>query len=134
MPQRAMVNVFGFNCVPWYASVDVYFITDTQADVAKLKTVLALLNSRLYYLWFYHQGKRKGEALELYQKPLSETPIPEIPPGIKTRLVSAVDRILSAKQRDAEADVSGLERKVDELVYALYGLTPEEIKTVEGKA
>jgi hypothetical protein len=45
-----------------------------------------------------------------------------------------VERILAAKQRDAEADVSALEREIDELVYALYGLTPEEIKLVDGAA
>jgi hypothetical protein len=28
-------------------------------------------------------------------------------------------------------DVSALEREIDELVYTLYGLTPEEIKIVE---
>ena len=31
-------------------------------------------------------------------------------------------------------DVSALEREIDELVYALYGLTPEKIKLVEGAA
>ncbi len=36
-----------------------------------------------------------------------------------TRLVA---RILAAKQREAEADTSALERDIDELVYALYGL------------
>ena len=41
---------------------------------------------------------------------------------------------LPAKQRDAGADVSELEREIDELVYALYGVTPEEIKLVEGTA
>ena len=45
-----------------------------------------------------------------------------------------VDRILAAKQREAEADTSALEREIDELVYALYGLTPEEIQIVEGAA
>ena len=45
-----------------------------------------------------------------------------------TRLV---DRILAAKQRDAKADVSALERAIDELGYARYGLTPEEIQVVE---
>jgi len=44
-----------------------------------------------------------------------------------------VERILSAKQRDAGADVSAWERELDEWVYALYGLTPEEIKLVEGQ-
>ena len=43
------------------------------------------------------------------------------------------DRILAAKQRDAEADVSALEREIFDLVYALHGLTPEEIKLVEGQ-
>ena len=48
-----------------------------------------------------------------------------------TRLV---DPILAAKQRDAKADVSALEREIDALVSALYGLTPEEIRIVEGAA
>jgi hypothetical protein len=42
-----------------------------------------------------------------------------------------VDRLLAAKQRDAEVDTSAWEREIDELVYALYGLTPEEIKVLE---
>ncbi len=35
-------------------------------------------------------------------------------------------------ERDAEADVSALEWEIDQLVYALQGLTPEEIRIVEG--
>ena len=49
----------------------------------------------------------------------------------KNKIKRLVDRILAAKQGDAEADTSALERETDELVYALYGLTPEEIKLVE---
>jgi hypothetical protein len=45
-----------------------------------------------------------------------------------------VDRILAAKQRDAGADVSAWERELDELVNALYGFTPEEIKIVDENA
>ena len=41
------------------------------------------------------------------------------------------DRILAAKQRDADADVSALEREIDRLVYALYDLMPAEIEVVE---
>ncbi len=51
---------------------------------------------------------------------------------LQKQIVALVDKILAATQRDAEADVSALEREIDELVYALYGLTPEEIKLVEG--
>jgi hypothetical protein len=41
---------------------------------------------------------------------------------------------LAAWQMDADADVSVLEREIDQLVYALYGLTLEEIKLVEESA
>ena len=63
-----------------------------------------------------------------------ELPIPTAPPEKQKAVERLVDRILAAKHRDAEADVSALEREIDELVYALYGLTPEEIKLVEGAA
>ena len=39
-----------------------------------------------------------------------------------------------SKQRDADADTRALEREIDELVYARYGLPLEEIKLVEGGA
>jgi hypothetical protein len=32
-----------------------------------------------------------------------------------------------------KADTSALEHQIDEMIYALYGLTPEEIAIVEGK-
>jgi hypothetical protein len=31
------------------------------------------------------------------------------------------------------ADTSALEKKIDEMVYKLYNLTPEEVEIVEGK-
>jgi hypothetical protein len=46
----------------------------------------------------------------------------------KRRTAEQIQRRL----RDADADVSALEREIDELVYALYGLTLEEIKIVQG--
>lgn len=130
-PQRSLTNTFAFSPMHWVASMDVYFITEKVKAVG-LKFVLALLNSRLYYFWLYHKGKRKGEALELYQRPLSEVPLKRITANEQRPFVGLVDRILAAKQGDAAADTSALEREIDELVYGLYGLTPEEIKLVEG--
>jgi len=53
------------------------------------------------------------------------------------------NQILAAKQHPPSspfskgelpvADTSALEKQIDEMVYALYGLTPEEIAIVEGK-
>jgi hypothetical protein len=50
-------------------------------------------------------------------------------PGLSPWMFSHwLDRILAAKTRDAGADVSAREREIDQLVYALYGLTLEEIQ------
>jgi len=46
-------------------------------------------------------------------------------------LEGQVDRILKAKQANAEADVSALEREIDDRVYRPYGLMPEEIAIVK---
>jgi hypothetical protein len=50
----------------------------------------------------------------------------------QNQIAKLAERILAAKAKAADADVSKLEQEIDELVYALYGLTPEEIKIVEG--
>ena len=44
-----------------------------------------------------------------------------------------VDKILSAKEKNNEADTSKLEKQLDEMVYKLYELTEEEIAIIEGK-
>jgi adenine-specific DNA-methyltransferase len=49
----------------------------------------------------------------------------------QSEIVSMVNQILSRKKRNVDADTSALEREIDQKVYVLYGLTPEERKTVE---
>ena len=58
-------------------------------------------------------------------------PIPPATAAEQKRIIGLVDRILAAKAADAGADVSGLEAEIDALVYRLYGLSDEEIATVE---
>ncbi|MFY9229775.1 MAG: Eco57I restriction-modification methylase domain-containing protein, partial [Bacteroidales bacterium] len=53
-PQRSPRNTFGYNEIPWYAASDVFFITQKDENVS-LKYILALLNSKLYYLWLYYR-------------------------------------------------------------------------------
>ena len=131
-PQRSVSNTFGYNEIPWYASADVYFITNPKVEY-NLKYILALLNSKLYYVWLYNKGKRKGESLELYQKPLSEIPIKKSAPSQQQPIIDLADKIIAAKHSNPNADTSALEREIDRLVYELYELTEEEVKVVEGK-
>jgi len=139
VPQRSIRNTFGYNEIPWYASADVYFITTKDRNYS-LKYILALLNSSLYYLWLYHRGKRKGEALELYQQPLSEIPIRKISDSEQKPFIEIVDHILNLTNADDYPKNSGkqtlvkkYEQQIDKMVFELYGLTDEEIAIVEGK-
>jgi len=58
-------------------------------------------------------------------------PLPHERSGQQKHIETLVAKVLLAKERDAAADTSALEREIDQQVYALYGLTPEEIKIVE---
>lgn len=137
-PQRSPRNTFGYNEIPWYASADVYFITQKDENVS-LKYILALLNSKLYYIWLYYRGKRKGEILELIAKPLSEIPIKKIAKDDQQPFIDLVDKILAITKDDDYLEnpvkqemVKEYERQIDQMVYKLYDLTEEEIKIVEG--
>ena len=99
---------------------------------------MALLNSKLYYLWFYFKGKRKGELLELYYKPLTEVPIKKIEESRQLEFVKLVEKILYLTSTDnylydydKQGEVIKYQMMIDKLVYQLYGLTPQEIEIVE---
>ncbi len=58
-------------------------------------------------------------------------PIPSINDDVQSEVAALVDSILAAKRADPSADTSALEAEIDEKVYGLYGLTPEEREIVE---
>ena len=60
--------------------------------------------------------------IHLYPDDWKKLPIPDVPRGDQQPIVDLVDAVLAAKQADPTADVTGLERKLDRLVYKLYGL------------
>ena len=47
------------------------------------------------------------------------------------KIINNVDEILKIKNENFNADVSEIEREIDEMVYGLYGLSEEEIKIIE---
>jgi hypothetical protein len=72
--------------------------------------------------------------IHLYPDDWKKLPIPDLPPERQKGIVALVDELLAAKRANPSADTTALECEIDRQVYALYGLTPEEIKIVEGAA
>ena len=127
-PQRSNLNIFAYNECSWYASADVYFVKKSD-DRFPLKAILALLNSRLYYFWLYHRGKRKGEMLELFQVPLSEIPIPDFNVKDANQLSSLVDECIEHASNGKKIDV--FEKKIDGLVNKIFQLSQVEIDIID---
>jgi hypothetical protein len=50
------------------------------------------------------------------------------------RTANLIAHFRDRQRQNPAADTSGWEREIDEAVYALYGLTPAEIKIVEESA
>ncbi|GLI55752.1 hypothetical protein PM10SUCC1_12660 [Propionigenium maris DSM 9537] len=123
-PQRSRENVFAYTDREWFASADVYYITKKTEGRLSLKYILALLNSKLYYIWLYKRGKRKGELLELYATPLEELPVKVIDFNAQKAFIDIVDEIIERRSQGVES--RGLEDRLDEMVCELYALDKDE--------
>ena len=94
--------------------------------------LLGLLNSKAVF-WFYTKTSTqiRGGFVRFIAQYVSQIPIPSIKPGQKVLIGKIVNQILDTKRTDPNADVSELENEIDQIVYLLYDLTPEEIAIVE---
>lgn len=133
VPYRTRTNAFAYNDVEWFCRSDAYVITPKTENV-DLFYLLGVLNSKLNFVWLYNRGKRKGEVLELFQVPLSEIPIIELPTEEKDRVAELARKITYIKRDRPNADTSTMESEIDHILYAAYKLSPTEIDLVEEQA
>lgn len=98
-----------------------------------LKYILGLINSKLiHYYWFLKYSDSKKTFPKIKKEPLDSIPIFEPSNNdICNIIVSYVDRIILAKDKDLNADTLLEECKIDHLVYHLYGLTYDEVLIID---
>lgn len=116
------------------------------------KYLLGLLNSKLIFYYFSSIGvQRRGGYYEYLAQYVEKLPIRKInfddPADVEChdRMVALVEEMLHLKREHAAAEaafedrrhalahrIAQVDREIDTLVYGLYGLTPEEIRIVEG--
>ncbi|QTP02597.1 class I SAM-dependent DNA methyltransferase [Helicobacter pylori] len=116
----------------FYAEATSFILTGEH-----LRYLLGMLHSKLITFAFktFYAGGGLGESGYRYKKAFIERlPIPKITPEnqeLADKIIALVDKILQAKVKDPKANTQGLEKEIDALVYQLYHLTDEEIKTIE---
>jgi type I restriction-modification system DNA methylase subunit len=112
------------------------------------KFVLGLLNSRLISYLYIQQVSQatKDDFPQVTIKDILSIPFPSRPIQISSqdKLISLVEKMLTLHQQLATAktpqdttllqrQIVATDRQIDQLVYALYGLSDEEIALVEGE-
>jgi len=112
-----------------YLTNSAYFLSGEN-----LKYLLALLNSKLVDFYFFQITAKIAGGRKRYTKQyIEQIPIPKISEKEQQPFIILADKILAAKRANPKADTSALEREIDRLVYALYGLTAAEVALVEGR-
>ena len=92
-----------------------------------LEFVLGVLNSNFMDFVFRHVNSNTHVSAG----ELNSLPFPDSDDSTRHAIIDLVKQILSAKCVNPEADVTSLEKKIDQIVYLLYDLTPDEIAIVE---
>lgn len=100
------------------------------SETVDLKYLLGVMNSK--YASVLLTNIRGGDY-HIYPEHIRNIPIPTATKDQQQEIITLVDKILAAKKADSSADTTEWEKQIDQKVYALYGLTEEEIAIVEGK-
>jgi len=114
-----------------------FFVLDTNYFTTSLGIYhIGLLNSCLIRSYINSVDTKLGESVyRHYKYNFERIPIPPITPQnqpLVAQIEALVDQILARKRGNPHADTRDLERDIDQLVYRLYDLTPDEIRLVEG--
>lgn len=127
---RAKENIFCLDeSTEFIGLTNTTAIFSTNIDVS-IKYALALLNSKTLNFRYKSIGKQTGNGLfEYFENQVSKLPIPVISARAQKPFIAKIDSILKAKAKGA--DTVALERQIDDMVYKLYGLTYDEVKTIE---
>jgi hypothetical protein len=127
---------FSFVDFPCYVARTFLIIKTKRIN---LKYLLAILNSQLMAFWLLNKGKLQGNNYQVDKEPLLKVPIRTSSASDQQRVTALVDKILSItgspdylRNEHRQRTVYRCQCKLDNLVYKLYGLTPDEIKIVEG--
>jgi type I restriction-modification system DNA methylase subunit len=111
------------------------FCTLTRKEMEKLsqtvdlRYLLGVMNS--HYASILLTNLRGGDY-HIYPEHIRNIPIPSATPDQQQPIINLVNKILSSKKVNPQANTSIWEKEIDELVYKLYGLSEEEIRIVKG--
>lgn len=143
VPYRAEHNRFAYDDQQFFNDGgDIRAIVMKENCGYLIKYILALLNSTLLDWYFGFIGKTKGNSREYFNKPLALIPIKSATQSQQQELANLATLMMDAvkRQQEAKSDqeknickmrIEAIDAQINAKVYALYGLTEDEIAIVE---
>lgn len=143
VPYRAEHNRFAYDDQQFFNDGgDIRAIVMKENCGYLIKYILALLNSTLLDWYFGFIGKTKGNSREYFNKPLALIPIKSATESQQQELANLATLMMDAvkRQQEAKSDqeknickmrIEAIDAQINAKVYALYGLTEDEIAIVE---
>lgn len=121
--------------IPWKSTIIIH-----HKDLKILKFLAWYINSKLplFFIKEMYSSSSYNWWINFNRDMIANLPIKQISKEEQKPFVDLVDQILEItknedylEREDLQNQVKVLEKKIDDLVYDLYGLTKEEIKLVE---
>lgn len=137
-PQLQNLPHFTLDCDKWYPDAGRYSLLRKEGVPEDYHFLLGVLNSSV--LWYFIKNTSNAYNSNYYYfktKYLERFSFPQVSKAAQSPIISLVSKILKAKREDPEADTTQWEHEIDRTVFALYGLSQDEIALVEaseGKA
>jgi adenine-specific DNA-methyltransferase len=128
-----------------YTDFDCYVLQSynvIKTDRWNAKALTALLNSNVVSFWLRYKGKMQGDNYQIDREPLLSIPLTNLNEKDSSQLASLVEQQIDALRQSmfAKSDADKklfadrcqiTEKQINVIVYKLYGLTCDEIDTIE---
>ncbi len=128
-----LVSAYDDNKFHTFASTNNIILKENSGFL--IKFILALLNSKLLN-WYYVQKFTNGSTLtvNISKTYLDQLPIKNVPASVQDKFVQIIDTAISKQKTDSEYIPDSELEAINNLVYDLYDLNPEEIAIIEESA
>ena len=127
--RKCFEPIFTYTNFDCYVSQTFNIIKSDRIDLVYLT---GILNSKLIKFWLKNKGKMQGENYQIDQEPIMEIPIFYSPKeeNAINEVKKKVQFILQKKSQNIEFDTTKTENEIDQLVYTIYEMSPDDIEAI----
>lgn len=127
-----------------YHTTTIYSIVFNEKAIYNINVYMGIFNSKLFTYYVKKTGTiLRGNTTRFKPQYINDFPIPDIDKNTEENLIKLVDNIMELNKKLSSeknpntiemlnARIQAVDKAIDKIVYALYGLNDDEIGIIEG--